>query len=187
MARTGRRRRGRDGQVLGVRARRLHALPLRPQRDDVPLHPSEQRPHAAQRQQGRLRQRRHVRRSQRREGDGGPADRLERRLGRRERQPAPPLRGASERRRRREPVQAPEAGEQAAVRGTEGNGLQPRRSAGTSSPPERAPRRSRSLAFASTRVAAGSTSTPARSSSPSRSEPTSRRRSFSSRARRSAR
>ncbi len=34
---------------------------------------------------------------ERREGDGGPADRLERRLRRRERQPAPALRGASER------------------------------------------------------------------------------------------
>ena len=85
-----------------------------------------------------------VRRSQRREGDGGPADRLERRLGRRERQPAPPLRGASERRCRREPVQAPEAREQAAVRGTDGSRLQPRRSAAISSPQERARPRSRS-------------------------------------------
>ena len=130
--------------------------------------------------------RRHVCRSQRREGDGGPADRLERRLGRRQRQPASPLRGASERRWRREPVQAPEAGEQTAVHGTEGNRLQPRRSAEISSPQGRAPRRSRSLAFANTRVGAGSTSTPAKSSSPSHSEPTSRGRSFSSRVRRSA-
>ena len=34
-------------RVRGVRPRRLHALPLRPQRDDVPLHPPEQRPHRA--------------------------------------------------------------------------------------------------------------------------------------------
>ena len=48
---------------------------------------------------------------ERREGDRRPADRVERRLGRRERQPAPPLRGPPERRGRREPVQVPEARE----------------------------------------------------------------------------
>ena len=45
---------------------------------------------------------------------------LERGLRRRERKPAPALRGAPERRRRREPVQAPEAREQAALRGARG-------------------------------------------------------------------
>ena len=57
-----------------------------------------------------------VRRAQRREGDGGPADRVERRLRRRERQPASPLRGAPERRRRRQPVPLPEASGEAALR-----------------------------------------------------------------------
>ena len=34
-------------EVLGLRPRRLHALPLRPQRHDVHVHPPEQRPHRA--------------------------------------------------------------------------------------------------------------------------------------------
>ena len=53
-ARTG--RRGGHGQVLDdLVARRLHALPLRRERHEVPLHPPEQRPHRRQRQRGRLR------------------------------------------------------------------------------------------------------------------------------------
>ena len=175
VARAGRRGRGRERQVLGVEPRRLHALPLRPQRHDVHVHPPEQRPDRAQRQQGRLREGRHVRRAERREGDGRPADRMERRLGRRERQPAPPLRGAPERRRRRQSVQAPEACGEAALRRAEGRRVQPRACAGGSSRPVRARRRSRSIACASTRAVAGSTSTRARWSSPSRSAPTSRR------------
>ena len=47
-----------DDQVLDdLRARRVHALPLRRQRHDVPLHPSEQRPDARERQSRHLRPR----------------------------------------------------------------------------------------------------------------------------------
>ena len=51
----------RQGQVLDdVRERGLHALSLRRQRDDVPVHPSEQRPDDAQRQPRQVRARRVV-------------------------------------------------------------------------------------------------------------------------------
>ena len=51
-----RRRRGREGQVLDdVRSRRVHALSLRRQRDDVPLHPPEQRRHEGERQPRQVR------------------------------------------------------------------------------------------------------------------------------------
>ena len=63
VARARRRGRGRPGRVRAVQPGRLHALPLRAERDDVPLHPPEQRPHREERQPGRLRPRRHVRRS----------------------------------------------------------------------------------------------------------------------------
>ena len=99
----GRRRRGRQGQVLDdVRERRLHALSLRRERNDVRVHPSEQRPDDAQRQPRQVRARRVVcaRPEGRREGVGRPDDRLRRRLGRCERdRVAPALRGASGRRR----------------------------------------------------------------------------------------
>ena len=66
VARTGRGGRGGTGVVRGVRARRLHALPLRPQRDDVHVHPPEQRPDGEERQSRGLRQGRHLRGSERR-------------------------------------------------------------------------------------------------------------------------
>ena len=186
LARARRRRRGREHQVLGVEPRRLHALPLRPERHDVHVHPPEQRPHRAERQQGWVQDGRHVCRPERREGHGRPADRLERRLGRRERKPAPPLRGAPERRHRRESVQVPEAGREAAVRRTRGRRVQPRATRKARRRPGPALRRSPSTACASTRVVAGSTSMPARWSFRSRSAPTSRR-SASSRAQACAR
>ena len=80
VARSGGRGRARARRVRDLGSRRLHALPLRTERDDVPLHPPEQRPHGEERQQGRVR-----------EGsayvvpDGaksdGPAGRIQRRLG----------------------------------------------------------------------------------------------------------
>ena len=87
---------------------RLHALPLRAQRHDVPLHPPQQRPDREVRGSRRLQARHVVRGRGRREGDGGRADRLERRLRRRGGEPPPPLRGASRGRRRREPVPVPQ-------------------------------------------------------------------------------
>ncbi len=164
VARAGRRGRGRARQVLGVRPRRLHALPLRRERNDVHVHPPEQRPHAAQRQQGRLRRGRRVRGPERRQGDGRPADRLERRLGRRKRQPAPALRGAPERRRGRQPVQAPEARDASRSSPRAGAPSSASVSAARSSRPGPARRRSRSIASGSTREAAGWRSTRARSS-----------------------
>ena len=111
MAHAGRRRRGRPGQVVDdLGARRLHALPLRQERHDVPLHPPEQRPHGGVGGQGRVQARRRVRGRGRREGDRRRADRVPRRLGRRGREPPPPLRGAPERRRRRQPVPVPQRG-----------------------------------------------------------------------------
>ena len=76
-ARARARRRGRPRPFLhGLVAGRLHALPRRAQRDDVPLHPSEQRPDGRQRQPGPLHDRRHVpaRPEERRPGRGGAAD-----------------------------------------------------------------------------------------------------------------
>ena len=99
----GRRGRERQGQVLDdVRERRLHALSLRRQRDDVRVHPPEQRPDDEERQPRLVRRGRVVREGLevRRARAGRPDDRLPRRLGRRERdRVAPALRGASERRR----------------------------------------------------------------------------------------
>ena len=93
-----------------VGARRLHALPVRQERHDVPLYPPEQRPHGGVRGQGRVQARRLVRGRGRREGDRRPADRVRGRLGRRRGQPPSPLRGAPEGRRRGEPVPVPERG-----------------------------------------------------------------------------
>ena len=105
----GRRRRGGPGQVVDdLGARRLHALPLRQERHDIPLYPPQQRPDRGVGGQGRLQARRRVRGRGRREGDRRRADRVERRLGRRRGQPPPPLRGAPGRRRRREPVPVPQ-------------------------------------------------------------------------------
>ncbi len=87
---------------------RLHALPLREERHDIPLYPSQQRSDGAVGGQRRLQARRRVRRCERRERHRRRADRVERRLRRRRGQPPPPLRGASRRRRRREPLPVPE-------------------------------------------------------------------------------
>ena len=107
---------GRQGPLAhDLFPRRLHALPLRQERDDIPLYPPQQRPHRAVRGQRRLQARRRLRRPGRREGHGGRADRLERRLGRRRGQPPPPLRGAPGRRRRRQPLAVPQRGRAAAV------------------------------------------------------------------------
>ena len=58
LALAGGRGRGRQDQVLDdVRARRLHALPLRRERHDLPLHPPQQRPHREARQPGHVRAR----------------------------------------------------------------------------------------------------------------------------------
>ena len=110
-----RRGRGREGEVLDdVVERRLHALSLRRQRHDVPLHPPEQRPDREERQPRQVR-RRNVVRAGDEERDARrrrPARRLRRRLGRRERHPpAPALRGAPERRRGGRPVQVPAQGD----------------------------------------------------------------------------
>ena len=79
-------RRGRQGEVLDdVGLGRLHALPLRRERDDVPLHPPEQRRDDEERQPRQVRARNRVHREERRQGRGGPADRIRRRLRRRER------------------------------------------------------------------------------------------------------
>ena len=79
-------RRGRQGEVLDDFALgRLHALPLRRERDDVPLHPPEQRRDDEERQPRQVRARNGVRREERRQGRGGATDRLRRRLRRRER------------------------------------------------------------------------------------------------------
>ena len=56
LAVAGGRRRGRHDQVLDdVRARRMHALPLRRERHDLSVHPPQQRPHGQARQQGQVR------------------------------------------------------------------------------------------------------------------------------------
>ena len=80
-----RRGRGRQDPTLDdLRARRLHALPVRRERNDVSVHPSQQRPHPETGQPRHMRRRsRLCGRSQgRRAGQGGPADRLQRRLRR---------------------------------------------------------------------------------------------------------
>ena len=78
VALSGRRGRGRHDQVLDdVRARRLHALPLRRERDDLPLHPPQQRPHGEARQPRQVRPGRLVRgrAQERRPRQGRPDDR----------------------------------------------------------------------------------------------------------------
>ena len=106
LALAGDRGRGREGQVLDdVRPGRLHALPLRREWHHLPLHPSQQRPDGEARQPRKVRPGRGLRsRAEgRSEGQGGPADRLQRRLGRRRGHLPPPLRGPSARRRRCQP------------------------------------------------------------------------------------
>ena len=78
VALSGRRRRGRHDQVLDdLRAGRLHALPLRRERDDLPLHPPQQRPHGEARQPRQVCPGRLVRRraQERRPRQGRPDDR----------------------------------------------------------------------------------------------------------------
>ena len=76
VAHSRRRRRGGQGQVVDdLGARRLHALPLRQERHDIPLYPPQQRPHGGVRGQGRVQARRLVRGRGRREGHRGRADR----------------------------------------------------------------------------------------------------------------
>ncbi len=161
LARAGRRGRSGTGLVRRVGSRRLHALPLRSQRDDVHVHPPEQRPHAAQRQPRRVREGRHVRRSERRARDGRRAGRVERGLGRREREPAPALRGPPERWRRRQPLSTPDARNSAVVLREARHAVQPRAPRQARRRRSRNDRRSRSSAYATIRVAAGSTSKPA--------------------------
>ena len=101
-----------------LRDRRLHALPLRRERHGLLLHPPQQRPDREERQPRQVRRRDRVREGAegRREGRRRPADRLRRRLGRRERDPpAPALRGAPGTRRGGRPVPVAAAGDAPAL------------------------------------------------------------------------
>ena len=104
---------------------------------------------------------------ERSEGAGRRADRLRRRLGRRGRDPpAPPLRGAPERRRRGQPVPVPAQGEAAALRGPARDDLHARahRHGGDARPARTS--RSASTRCARGRAGAGSSRPARRSRSP---------------------
>ena len=109
-----------QGQVLDVfGSGRVHALPLRQQRHDVPLHPPQQRRHEGQRQPRQVRRGHGLLQGPqgRRVGRGRRGDRLRRQLGRRrQHRSPPPLRGAPQRWRRRQPVSVPDEGRAADLR-----------------------------------------------------------------------
>ncbi len=104
----------RHGEVLDdVRECRLHALPVRRQRHDLPLHPPQQRSDRAQRQPGIMRCRHCLRTGteERRARCGGTTRRLRWRFRRRGRDPpASSFRAASERRRGGQSLSVPPQG-----------------------------------------------------------------------------
>ena len=120
VALSGRRSRGREDPALDdLGARRMHALPLRRERHDVPLIHLNNDLTAEARQSRQVCSGRCLREGpqDRLTCQGRSADRVQRRLGRRRRDLPPPLRGTPERRRRRESSPVPERGTAASLPG----------------------------------------------------------------------